>query len=440
MAITFDNSPLKWDEAGVEPSETLKKSGYKPKDNPAAENENYFRHSTYKSIKELQDKSAGMNVEGKIYETSSLELPEGGTTPTEITAGAGAEIFNHYSSLEDESGNIMPPNQASGKYSHAQGFSTIASGDYSHAQGQATKAIANNSHSEGSITTASGDGSHAEGGGTTASGDSSHAEGQLTTASGDYSHAQGANTKALGKSSHAGGSLSTASGECSFTHGASTTANDYNFVIGKFNKTTTASSLTENTGDLFVIGSGLEGGAKSNALRVTAAGDVMGVKAYAATGADYSELFMWQDGNPNNEDRRGLFVTLDGEKIRLAKSDDDYIVGVVSATPSIIGDACSDDWHGKYVTDVFGARVLENGAYKLSDGFDETLDDKYISRLDRPEWSAVGLVGKLIVVDDGTCQVNGYCYPSENGIATDSATGFRVMSRIDENHIKILLK
>lgn len=440
MSIKFDNFPLEWNEAGIEPSDALKNGGYKPKDNPAAENENYFRHSTYKSIKELQDKSAGMNVEGKIYETSSLELPEGGTTPTEITAGAGAEIFNLYSSLEDESGYIVPPNQASGKYSHAQGFSTIASGDYSHAEGQLTTASGLNAHAEGQGTGATGNHSHAEGNLTTAGGICSHAEGTLTRAIGDYSHAEGDRTAAIGNRSHAGGRSSTASGECSFSHGASTTANDYNFVVGKFNKTTTAASLTENTGDLFVIGNGLEGGAKSNALRVTAAGEVMGTQAYTASGADYAEMWEWLDGNPNNEDRRGLFVTLDGEKIRLANANDDYISGVISATPSIIGDACSDDWHGKYVTDVFGTRVLENGAYKLSDGFDETLDDNYISRLDRPEWGIVGLVGKLIVVDDGTCQVNGYCYPSENGIATDSAIGFRVMARIDENHIKILLK
>lgn len=420
MAITFDNSPLKWDEVGVEPSETLKKSGYKPKDNPAAENENFFRHSTYKSIEELQNKSAGLNVEGTVY-----SIPSGDTT-TEVTAGVGAEVFNHYSEIQNAHGDVFPPNRAVGDFSHAEGFWTKAMGVCSHAEGQATDAIGNNTHAEGANTKASGN--------------SSHAQGVGTTASGDYSHAEGGDTEASGNYSHAGGFMSAASGNCSFVHGSYTTADAYNFVIGKFNKATTAASLAENTGDLFVVGSGLQSGAKSNALRVTAAGDVMGVKAYAATGADYSELFMWQDGNLNNEDRRGLFVTLDGEKIRLAKSVDDYIVGVVSATPSIIGDACSDDWHGKYVTDVFGARVLENGAYKLSDSFDETLDDKYISRLDRPEWSAVGLVGKLIVVDDGTCQVNGYCYPSENGIATDSATGFRVMSRIDETHIKILLK
>lgn len=229
-------------------------------------------------------------------------------------------------------------------------------------------------------------------------------------------------------------------GECTAAMGYELYLANYLTSVGKYCKFPTEASLTTNTGDLFIVGNGLQGGAKSNAFRVTGAGDVMGTKAYAATGADYSENVEWLDGNPNNEDRRGLFVTLDGEKIRLATADDDYILGVISATPSVIGDACTDDWHGKYVTDVFGARVMENGAFKLSDDFDIKQDENYISRLDRPEWATVGLVGKLIVVDDGTCEVNGYCYPSTNGIATKADKGYRVMSRIDENHVKIMLK
>lgn len=232
----------------------------------------------------------------------------------------------------------------------------------------------------------------------------------------------------------------TGSGETYAVFGYENIANTLNFVCGKRCKTPTAATTTNNTGDLFVIGSGLEGGAKSNALRVTAAGEVMGTQAYSATGADFAECFEWFDGNPDNEDRRGLFVTLDGEKIRLATAEDDYILGIVSAAPTVIGDAATDDWQGKYVTDAFGAKVLVNGAWQLSDSFDETQDDNYVSRLKRPEWAAVGLVGKLVVVDDGTCVANGYCKPSKDGVATATNTGYRVMSRIDESHVKILLK
>jgi hypothetical protein len=33
--------------------------------------------------------------------------------------------------------------------------------------------------------------------------------------------------------------------------------------------------------------------------------------------------------------------------------------------------------------------------------------EEYTSRLERPEWVAVGLLGKLLVRDDGTCQAGG---------------------------------
>lgn len=228
-----------------------------------------------------------------------------------------------------------------------------------------------------------------------------------------------------------------------FVAGHANIASNLNFVIGKKSKTPTAATFGESVGDLFVVGNGLglyDDGMRSNAFRVTADGQVLGTQAYAASGADFAECFEWADGNPDNEDRRGRFVTLDGEKIRLATADDEYILGAVSATPTVIGDAHTDDWHGKYVTDVFGARVLENGAWKLTEDFEEEQDTNYTSRLKRAEWAAVGLVGKLIVVDDGTCQVNGYCKPSGNGIATAAETGFRVMARMDDTHIKVLIK
>lgn len=221
--------------------------------------------------------------------------------------------------------------------------------------------------------------------------------------------------------------------------GVGNTANTLNTVVGKYAKTPTAAAEDTNTGDLFIIGNGLKGGARSNALRVTAAGQVLGTQAYAATGAGFAEMFEWQDGNPNNEDRRGIFVTLDGEKIKPA-TPGDYIAGVTDAKPTVIGDAYTDEWQGKYVTDVFGARVLENGAYKLSEDFDKSKDKEYISRLDRPEWAAVTYAGKLVVCDDGTCKVNGFCSPSNNGIATASETGYRVLARVDKNHVKVLVK
>ena len=48
---------------------------------------------------------------------------------------------------------------------------------------------------------------------------------------------------------------------------------------------------------------------------------------------------------------------------------------------------------------------------------------------------------KLVAVDDGSCQVNGWAAVGENGIAAYSAqqTKYRVVARLDETHIRILI-
>lgn len=235
------------------------------------------------------------------------------------------------------------------------------------------------------------------------------------------------------------GTESTAGTENSAAIGNKVTSASGVVVVGKWNKPVTSIAGDSNSGDLFVVGNGMTSGAKANALRVTGNGDVMGTKAFIASGADYAEMFEWLDGNKENEDRRGLFVTLDGDKIRIAEKGD-YIAGVISATPSILGDAYTEDWQGKYKTDIFGEKVLENGSFVLSDDFDEDMDETYTGRNKRPEWAAVGLVGKLIVCDDGTCKVNGSCECEAGGKATAAETGYRVMKRIDETHVQILLK
>ncbi len=185
----------------------------------------------------------------------------------------------------------------------------------------------------------------------------------------------------------------------------------------------------------------------------------LGGGAYNSSGADYAEYFEWQDGNPENEDRRGLFVTLDNDKIRLANSNETFILGIVSSDPSIIGDAHDDQWNKMYVSDIFGSPVFEDvdvpekrddegnviipahteHRQKLNPDYDNS--KKYIPRSERPEWDAVGMMGKLVAVDDGTCVPNEYCKPSDGGKATysDIPTHYRVMKRLDNTRIYILI-
>ena len=122
-----------------------------------------------------------------------------------------------------------------------------------------------------------------------------------------------------------------------------------------------------------------------------------------------------------------------------------------------MGDVHSEQWHDMYLKDIFGEDLTET--VEVEETTDETgkiipahvvtkkilnpeydPNIKYTSRDERKEWAAVGLIGKLIVNDDGTCEVNGYCKPTNGGIATKSETGYRVMKRLDDTHIQVLFK
>ena len=320
-----------------------------------------------------------------------------------------------------------------GEFSLAFGESVDASSSYSCSIGLQTKATGECSNATGKSTYASGANSHAEGFGTYASGANSHAEGYEADASGANSHAEGFGTYAIGKYSH--------------SSGYNTIANtDYSFAIGMFNNPDIS---PYDYGNLFMVGYGTSD-SRSNVFRV--ADNATYGKTYKTEGADYAEYFEWDDKNIDCEDRRGRFVTLDGENIRLANSNDNYIVGIISANPSIIGNSASEEWNGKYETDIFGKIKREDITIKHSDNTESICnvrklskdfnpDINYISRENRKEWDAVGMIGKLIAIDDGTSEVNGYCYPSSDGIATKSSdkTRYRVLSRIDESHIKVLI-
>lgn len=329
-----------------------------------------------------------------------------------------------------------------GDYSFAEGYATTASAKESHAEGYETEATGFCAHSEGMNTTASGNRSHAEGGRTTASSLDSHAEGYATTASGEESHAEGNETIASGECSHAGGSESEASGECSFAHGECVKANVHGSVAFGI-----ANEMQANT--LFALGNGAGKYNRSNAMSVTLGGSVSAASTItASTTADYAEFFEWLDGNVDSEDRVGHFVTLDGNKIRIATDKDDYILGVISGEPFVLGNGDCDVWNGMYLRDKFRRRLLEpapktefvmdedgrptgeqkevldkdgNVVYEgerlvLNPKYDNT--KPYISRADRPEWDAVGMLGVLPVIHDGTAKVNGYVTVNKDGIAT----------------------
>jgi hypothetical protein len=67
-------------------------------------------------------------------------------------------------------------------------------------------------------------------------------------------------------------------------------------------------------------------------------GEAFADGSWTGGGADYAEYFEWSDSNPDSEDRRGISVVLDGDKIREAQAGEDPI-GVISGNPSVVGDS-----------------------------------------------------------------------------------------------------
>ena len=393
------------------------------------------------------------HAEGSNYNSSNDTLPDRTTKVSDVSY-------------------TISGSTAYGINSHAEGTQSFAYAYSSHAEGYKTTASGVASHAEGEGTTASGEASHAEGVNTTASLTTSHAEGYKTTASHVASHAEGKETTASGVISHAEGWRTTASGEESHAEGEGTTAsNKASHACGHYNAAMTDGGASNNTtGTAFVIGNGTGTSALSNAFSVQYDGTVKAKSTItASTTADYAEFFEWLDKNPNEEDRVGHFVTLDGDKIKIATSEDDYILGIVSGEPFVLGNGDCDTWNGMYLHDEFRRTMYEpapkmieildsegnpTGEYEEVEGeyegtrpilnpdYDQT--KQYISRFDRAEWSPIGMLGVLAVLHDGTAEVNGYVTVNNEGIATkctrDIRNSYRVIKKVSDKVVEVIFR
>ena len=377
-------------------------------DNPDSKVSNYTVYETdMDAMKAIEDKIAAMPTQFKTINSNTI-IGDGNIKTigkVDTNSNGTGEIFNNYTE-----------NKATGIYSHAEGRYTTASGQFSHAEGE--------------NTTASGDyGSHAEGRQTTASGMSSHAEGFGTTAVAYCQHAMGCyNT--------------TVSSEPGTSYSATTRA----FIIGN--------------GTNIALG---------NAFYVLFNGETHADGTYSGSGADYAEMFEWSDGNPNKEDRIGRFVTFDGSRIRLANGSDTYILGIVSGAPMVIGNNPMR-WQGKYLNDKWGRPIYEDIEQDVEvpmtpddEGYDPNSkepqmktvkqrahvrklnpewkgDQEYSLRTDRDEWSCVGLMGQLLVVQNGTLKAGGFCKVGNDGVATASDSGYYVMQVNDSEQALVMFK
>ena len=367
-------------------------------------------------------------------------------------------------------------NVASGEYSHAEGQQTKANGDYSHAEGYRAVADGEYSHAEGKSTNAAGQGSHVEGYNSgydgnvsyIANGTGSHIEGYsqgYVFSYGYGTHIEGytdtqVSRRCYGKGAHIEGMNTTTNDGVDAAHveGYYTIADAaYHHIEGKYNL---------QDGDAMyqhIVGNGTKTG-RSNSHTLDWQGNAVFAGTVSNSGADYAEYFEWLDENDNVDDRVGYIVTLEGNKIKFANSEDD-VLGIVSGTATVLGDNAEWEWQGKYLKDEFGRKIIDWVEYKSTttiyndDGTSKEKEislgffpeprinpaynenEEYVNRYWRPEWDAVGLMGKLFVRDNGSCQVGGYVKP-DNGIAIPSAekTNMRVLKRVNDNVIQVLLK
>jgi len=235
-----------------------------------------------------------------------------------------------------------------------------------------------------------------------------------------------------------------------------------NTIIGHYNSGSMQNGELEGTnGAAFIIGNGTGyDDHSSNAFVVNYDGSVWGSSAYTTIGADYAEYLEWKDKNDINEDRVGRLVTLIEDKIAFANAGD-FIIGIVSGNPSIIGNSDFGQWSNRYLYDDFNRLILGdteiiddetgeirvlNNQPQLNPKYDTSLT--YSPRESRPEWDTVGMLGVLRVYDDGTCIPGGWCKAHKDGIVTIASIEdnsfltpiFYVMKRISDNIIEIFFK
>lgn len=272
------------------------------------------------------------------------------------------------------------------------------------------------------------------------------------SANGAFAHGwAGYDITAEGNGSHAEGCGNKATGFCSH-------------VEGSYSIVPTSVAAGNRAVYAHTLGNGINFNNRSNAYTLDWQGNgTFAGTVSSSTGADYAEYFEWKDGNPNNEDRVGYIVCLDGDKIVKANTGDD-ILGICSGTAMVLGDSAEWNWSKRYLTDNFGRIIYEdydveheeikdeNTGKVIEEAWTEHIhapkqnpaydpSKAYIKRSERPEWQIVGMMGKLYVRDDGSCVVNGYA-DVKDGIATKASgkTNMRVMERVTDNIVRVLMK
>jgi hypothetical protein len=271
--------------------------------------------------------------------------------------------------------------------------------------------------------------------------------GDNTIVEGGGNIAAGISNSVAATSSIAVGNTCTVTGDNSMCLGLAATTVGFTAapVLAMSDGTAKGNSFSTNT---LVLDSGNQVGSTSAGIISTAGSDDTGAiinqgsagrgNIYLETGtlysgsADYAELFEWDDGNANSADRRGFFVSLtNGNKIEVGNSE---VIGVISGRPVIVGDAATLGWHGRILLDEFGSpqQELRDGVLvpKYNPNYDSS--QVYTPRIQRKEWSPVGLVGKLFVRSAKVLSAGAKCVSNSAGYAVpkprlSSKQGYHVL-------------
>ena len=117
MAITFENTPLEWNNEGAEPSTDLKANGFVPGYKPAADTFNYQINNSSACLTELQTKLSGVddtvseldqNAVRGIRGSGTLITPMSDKTVNITPQGIGAATSSHNHSASNITSGTLP--------------------------------------------------------------------------------------------------------------------------------------------------------------------------------------------------------------------------------------------------------------------------------------------------------------------------------------------
>ena len=157
-------------------------------------------------------------------------------------------------------------------------------------------------------------------------------------------------------------------------------------------------------------------------ISIDVVGDVTVIRHYSSqvlpngtvtsSNSDFAEIAKWSDGNPDNEDRLGYFVSV-------SKTEDGITMSKATSNSGVRGVTVS--------APAFSANAS---------------DDKFENEELKKEYNYVAFAGFATVIDNGTCTVNERCMPDDNGCAVPSTNtmGYQVIERVDENRVLILVE